>query len=632
MKKGLLLTLLVITMLALVVPAGARAPIVNSLPDVVISDGDPGEQATDADLGAIRLMRYLNIVALDGDLVETRNGLGHTNLNIYYGDLGAVDVVKASNTTKIIEPLTFQERATLEAGIILSSSSALNGGGFGWLSLMNTAINDAATTPATDAYSATAAGNGVAVASYPAGYDATTVMTIYAQELAWDGAATVGLLATGTFNVDSISTTALDALGDTNVLVNLGTADLNGNAAGWDNTAVAADPSGSYTPGVGFSGGGTDGLWFQALAGNSVPVYGQWQSGSGGDAGPIIAADEATIGDENIICLQATLSSNAATAAICPGWRILFASQMFNHIGGISGTTVAEDAAGIHAPTSGNDLDVQIYWSVPYELTQYADGELLQDFSGVAPGFFDVRAYLVLWNMIDWEDADFGIISLRTLTASAIPRPFGAAPAVSWGVGGTYAFDDATGRRWSGGSAPPDGFTLGVFDFSAANVEIGAGGASGYMAAGPNPLASGVYVDWTADELVRLKTTWSSISSIDTCPTFRILVLVYSPDLPATVAPFRSLLFGESFTGGLAKIQMDLNGATDQTLPCAPKGAGSHLETYVYGHNGGGTGVGSLDSRMYPTVDCYSADNSASDWPEETGRLRLSWLSVETGL
>ena len=203
MKKGFLLVLLVVTMLAITLPAAALAPIVTPLPDIVIGDAEDVS-------GSLRLMRYLDVARFDATrFIETRNGTA--TLEVYYSsytnpaDWDNSVKVKASTDTVIKDPVNGAQRASLAAGLSPGvAAKQLNAGGFAYLSLINSVINDSAGTPATDAYSATAATNGVDPAAYPAGYGDTTTMIIHALQS--------GKLGNGTFLVYS-TTGASDAFG-----------------------------------------------------------------------------------------------------------------------------------------------------------------------------------------------------------------------------------------------------------------------------------------------------------------------------------------------------------------------------------------------------------------------------------
>ena len=318
-KKGLLLSVLVVAVVAIAVPAGARAPIVNPLPDIIIGDLGGDYHSTTG----LHLLRYLNITNIGAEgWIKTQNSMGTTNLSIYYASYSAIVdpdssvLIKASNTTAIIEPLTDVERQILTGSLLapLGEAKKINGGGFAWLSLINTVTTS---EPLTDAYSATVLANGMVSGDFPAGWDAPSTLTIYALERAWDGAATVPLLSTASSLAWSVIG-AYDRQGSTNPLADL---DFSAGANGW----VPGSPGPSlpdYDVVGAFHNG--SGLAFTAPGDNTVAIYGLWQSGTGGTTvAPFIDADEVSVGENSMIHLTATLGSDAATAAACPGYRIL---------------------------------------------------------------------------------------------------------------------------------------------------------------------------------------------------------------------------------------------------------------------------------------------------------------------
>jgi hypothetical protein len=629
MKKGFLLSVLVVAVVAIAVPAGARAPIVNPLPDIII--GDVGD--VDAGTGK-RLLRYLDIVNVGAEgWIKTQNGMGTTNLSIYYASYSAIVdpdssvLIRASNTTAIIDPLTDVQRQILTGSLIPPPGEAkkINGGGFAWLSLINTA---AAAGTLVDAYSATPVDDGLAPGDFPAGWDDPSTLTIYALERAWDGAATVPLLSTASSLAWSVIGVD-DRQGTTNPLADL---DFSGGTNGW----VPGSPAPSlpdYDVVGAFHNG--RGLAFTAPGDNTTAMYGLWQSGTGGTTvAPFISADEVTVGEDSMIHLTATLGSDAATAADCPGYRIHYAADAFQHSGGMLASTYVAGGPS-YAPATGVPFDAHLYWAVPYGLTQYRDGELLSDFGTVNPGFADARDYKLQWELVDQEAADAGDIWLSRVQVEALTAPMGNAPAIAWG-GTNVPFNDALqGFQESLKQPVIDGVTWPrgkvVYGPGGTFLDIGAGiGVTGYQEAAPRPTAFNVGLDWTADKLVRYRSTWAAATNVNSCPQLRILVIIWRGTGAA------NLLWVDEFGGnGGVKFFMELAGMTSQEAPAAPKATGSVLSTYYYTH--GGNIPDPLPAPQYsdmaPTVDVYNAGQyDGTTWPNQTGLLRLSSFVVEDGI
>lgn len=625
MKKGFLLALLVVTVVALAAPAVARAPIVNPLPDIVI--GDVGDE--DAGTGQ-RLLRYLDITNVGAESwIQTQNGMGTTNLSVYYASFSSTVnpddsvIVKASTNAAIVEPLTDVQRTILTGSLIppAGETKKINAGGFGYLSLINTMVTQGTFT---SAYSATPALNGLTVANYPAGYDAVSTLTIYAFERAFDGAATVPLLGQASSLVWSV-TGSPDRLGSSTSLASLNFA---GTANGWVPGAPAPTPDygvvGAFHNGLG--------LAFDAPADNTGVIYGLWSSGTGGTTvAPFISADEASVGENRVIHMAVTLGATAATAAACPGYRLLYASDAFTHVGGMLAFTAAASGPS-YAPATGAPFVAHLYWEVPYGLTEYKDGELLSDFSAINPSFADARDYKLQWELVDSEATDAGEIWLAAIQAEAVQRPLGDVPFIAWGGTGV-PFDDATqGFQESLKQVTINGvlWGRGNVDYGpgATYLDIGAGGgAQGYQEVAPRPYGAGVAPSWTADKLVRYRSAWASASSVNATPQVRILTLIWRGTAAAPAVA--NLVWVDEFGGDTAKIFMQLAGQTTGEAPGVAKTSGSVLSTYYWTHGGGGTGAG----RIAPTVDVYNAGNfNGTTWPNTSGQLRLSSFSVEDGI
>lgn len=633
MKKGFLLTLLVVAMVAMALPAGARAPIVHEIPDIIIGDSEDYDPLTGESLP-----RFLDIVEFESpSLIERRNGTDRSNLSVYYasytiaGDEASVKV-KASTTESFVDPLTSLDRLGLISGIqppaskLLNAATTADPAGHEWLSLMNT-FYTSATLPS-DAYSATTADDGVAPVNYEAGWDAATTLVIVAFEQVWDGAATVPLVASNDSTVLCV-TGVFDALGATSPTV---VWVFDGSTMEWTHTPPGASPDYLVAQGTYL----LNYPKFDALAGNSVPLFGTFQTGDGAAVLTVIDADEENIGSDQIFTVSFTLQGSAATAAAGPGYRLFAAAQLFTHLSGVVAFTYEADGTGIHTPTAAQNITMQFSVAVPYELTQYADGELLSDFSSVNTGLADIRDYVLLFELVDWEDTDAGQIGVAGASVIVEPRPFSlATPTIEWGSGG-IPFDNSGGAnpaQWYGGTTVMPGFDLGAFTRSPESVEIGPNTTTGYSSTGPTPDGFGASVPWVAGQLTRFAGTWASITNTAQSPTLRQLAFVFS-----TENPIRSIFTQEQYGGMTAKFLMAQVGATSLIVPGMPKGTGSTIEYYHYSHNG--PGADAWASKLYPTIDCYSAglydgtpiSPATTAFPPENGRIRLTRFTVEADI
>ena len=625
MKKGLLLSLLVVAVVCMAVPAGARAPIVNSLPDIII--GDAGDTAVSGN----HLLRYLNIVEIGAPgWITTQNGMGTANLSVYYASYSdnvhrdASTIIKDSDTTGIIEPLTVFEMAQLQLPTHTAPLPAKminygdSGEGFTWLSLFNSAVSSGTLS----AYDLDPEVDGVAAVDFPAGWNDVSTLTIFALEVIGP----TRLLGKASSLVMSEIGTA-DRTGSTNTLVNLNAAQL---LAGWVPQPIADAYDYLGWPALPLPGVGL-GFVTPTPDDNTMPVYGEWQSGVDGiSVTPIVSADEGTVGAHNILHMTATLGSNAATAAESTGYRVYYAAQAFQHFGGVLSETVPARGP-IPAPLTGVDFDVEVYWAVPYSLTEYADGELLSDFGSVTGGAFDdARDYVIMFGMIDAEPLDVDAVWLANLKVEVIGRPPGRVPSIAWGAG-AVAFTDPT-QGWTEslkeaiveGVVWPRGKV--VYSPTGAWLDIGAGlSATGYQETAPRPAGFGVGTSWTAEKLVRYRLQLTSVTHVDRSPIFRVLALIWKGTVP------QNILWIEEFgPNNMAKLWMELNGVTTGS-PAVPKITGSVVDTYYWTHMGGAPPLNL--GVLAPTLDVYNggqfAPSTGSGWFEANGLLRMSSFSVE---
>ena len=626
MKKGLLLSLLVVAVVVMTVPAGARAPIVMPLPDIIIGDLGSSGDPDDID-GANHLLRYLNITQIGAPgWITTQNGMGTANLSVYYAcfsdgnDPDGSVLTKASTDVAIVEPLTEFERTVLTGAshVMPAPGKMINAGGFSWLSLINTAAVSSGTL--TDAYSATPLLNGQPPAAFPAGWDAISSLTIYAVEEVSDGVDMVRLVGQASSAVWS-ELGVVDSSGAApNVLVDL---DFAGNLRGWVPMTITdtADFLGGFALPL------PEGLGFlDTPADNALPIYGEWQSGlddGNPEIAPIIDADEATVGANNILRMTATLGTNAATAAEATAYRIQYAADAFQHLGAVWGLTVDPATAGpVPGPATGANFDLVALWAVPYTLTEYADGELLSDLGSVVAGFEDARDYKVIFGMIDGEAADVDPIWLANLLVEVIARPLGKVPHIAWGTG--VPFDDPT-QGWQESIKQPviGGVLWGrgdvVYGPSGAWLDIAPGFSSpAYQESAPRPNGFGVAVSDAAGKVVRFRTSLVSITNVDQTPMIRMIALawrgagvsnmVWQEELGSTMF-LKGLLTGAGVTSG---------------APATPKSTGSVIETYYHTQNGDGT------SLLAPTMDIYNPGTlDGTTWPNVNGAIRVSFFSVE---
>lgn len=315
---------------------------------------------------------------------------------------------------------------------------------------------------------------------------------------------------------------------------------------------------------------------------------------------------------------------------------------MLTHLGGIAGSTQAADGAGIHAPTVGSPIDIELFWAVPYALTGMDDeggeDDRLATFSEINAAFNDARDYKILWSLVDGEVEDSGLIYLQNVEVEVMSVPPGKGADLAWGPGG-LPFNEATGLGWFATGQSKPGLALGEVDIDAAGIDlrcVGAGLATtGYAETTLNvlnltPARTGVAASWAADRLVRYKYTLASTTNVNQSPMIRCLALVYPVGLGI---PIRSLVYVDQFGADVtAKFWLEDAGLVADPVPGVPAASGSELASYFYTHNGDG----GVASRMYPTIDAYNAglypSAAVPTFPASEGAIRLSAFSIENGI
>lgn len=613
MKKGLVLTLVLMAMVALVIPVSAKAPIIQELPSVIIGDsGDSGDTGTQT----VYLMRYLNAVDLSSaSVIQRQNGYTDDKFHVYFSqDSAEVPQVAASGPPggAIIQGLTAGEASDLIGGVAAPPAGAeiVDGaGGYFWLSLINTTINPGATS----AYDLDPVTNGVA-RPYPAGSTnpGTATLTIYAVE---DDLPTT-LVAVDSMVVLSIEDASDGIVGGRELVYS---ADFEGDTDGWlavfqgdGSTLIEATPNVTGTA-IGFEGRS------DAPSGSQQGVWNTWFMSDDGSAPKfLLPGDQATMGTD-IYQLRALMSSTAGSPANSPGYRLFYTNFQFTHFGGMMVLTFDVMGDSILAPSATtSDVQARVYWAPPYDLNEMADGEGMETI--FAPQ--DSRDYSIMFDIIDVETADTGIVAMESIDVYTMPRPADTTPDIAWGTGGTN-FNDGT-LGWAAATAAPGaGFSLGTAVINAGNFTLNCGtGTDGYAGVSPDltiaPSIASVSVPQNAGALTRVSVTMAT-SNLNATPNFRVLVTDYSDTIgllsPMWFDMYISVVIKGSYSPG--------------TLYAVPKTGGSVIETYAYGHT---PGTGANAGNLLPSIDAYSGGAMPNGWPTENATYTCTYLGMEEGI
>jgi len=405
MKKGFILALLMVAMVALVLPVAARAPIVN-MPKVIVGDSDTGDLG-----GGKGIMRYLNAVNLKNPtFVDWNNDDTYTSdlFKAYLFNpqtLADPDVV-AAQPSRLVDTLTPAEYAAVFAGNVMPAASACITSytgtfDFFWLSLLDTTRHPAIT----NAYTADPATDGVTPDTYNKTVDMVFVagVTSGTRIVATSGTLTVVCQSGAT---DKATIGRDDA-----------TYTFTGGADAWTYGTVASLlPAAQYTTATG--------IGFNIPSAATAITHGSWKSPSS------LAGSSAMAG--RVYRASAILSSNAANKEVCPGFRLTFANDGFSHFGAVVNKTMPSVVAPeTNVPISGANFNARVYWTVPTSLGDFGDTEGQATFATL-PGGFDMRKYFVTFDTLA-TIGDVGNLVMEEMVVSSFPRPATKAKAVTWG-------------------------------------------------------------------------------------------------------------------------------------------------------------------------------------------------------
>jgi len=610
MKKGLILALLMVAMVSLVIPAGAKAPIVNSLPDVIVGDAD--STPTDGDYVVLRFIGAF-------DLADT-SWINWNNDDSYTTDLKKVFwTVAADPDTTIgvfteagyVDPVTAGQWTLLEAGTppadpALNVIQQVTGDWKTAVSFVDLEaspmveadlfVDDAAVTTQTSgayAYSSTA--------------DYSKVVTVKMAAVMTSGTKVVGDFTGGsnkswdTFTVTCTKTAADVATGVQNEF----THDLTGTGnEGWTYVAVpaagvlVAPTQVDDATGIGYS---------TTAVATGMVAHSRWES-----------AYDSVAGDEAVVYrMTATLASTAAASDNCPGFRLYFKNRAFTHVGGVyfrHSSNPLQFGDEEVAPFNGNNKDIKLYWAVPTEMTEHADGEVLEgvafDGQWATPASrIEARGYQVEFDLIA-DGGDSGRITMPTVRVDSFARPgFGTlakAPNgadLAWGTA-TVDTNLPAGRAFNNGTGPWASTAFsGITGWTqvAATVSTTAitmpltGTGQRYSRVTEGGIASGTTVPQnvlvpTADHTYRL-TFEAKTSNVKTTPWHRCVITQQYPwDATINQAGTKQMYWVEfwaygQFTQVWYQGSWNFSSLIPMTaIPTSPTTAGTKYEMYINAH------------------------------------------------
>lgn len=621
MRKGILFFLLV-AVVAIAVPAGARAPIIAELPPIVIGDA---EDTLSGDT-SVRIMKYEDIFDLE-TRVTWQNGLTDDEKHVFYttDDADGTPLYLASDGAGLVAPLTTAEAADLALGNDPGAGEVTGGGGFFSFSLINDAINQVATAPITDLEATPVNDNYVPIASYPAGstgaVDSLRTVTLWAAEV--DSFPTdAGLVSAGSdFTVYSMSETS-DGLAGSEIVYEFtfdGTdtyTPFTYSDSGIDSATMVVDPS-------------TGDLTVETVDGDSNTniIYGGWQSstdGTGAGLDPVVPADGM---DGSIFQMAAVVGNDdAATGAACPHFRLGYDAAGGGHQGYV---WFVSNANSNLLPTAGSGAQTYYaFWDTPTDLSEYGDGEgvatagaTFGSGQAVLTDTDDARSYILKFDVIDAPGGgDGGTVYLQSVVVSKIPTPATVADEV------TFPTDvDFVTAGYTPIAAAQFGFALGQASVSANSMTLGgqaSGQSDGYAYVLPVPSNMPTAAQINADPNTLMKMSVTATSEVETMSFWRMVIRL------VTSSSVRHSAYAvDQFGGNKIKNWSDsAGGSSVLDASAVPKAAGSTVDTYLFTH------TGAVGAFAVPELDAFQINPnlSWSNWNDNLiGTMTVSEVSVQ---
>jgi hypothetical protein len=312
------------------------------------------------------------------------------------------------------------------------------------------------------------------------------------------------------------------------------------------------------------------------------------------------------------------MSGTAASAAAAPGFRLLYLSSVYLHLGGLQVITPTGWTA-FNAPYTGNNRTINLSWALPLDTVEYGDTGLLN--KNLEPAN-DLRAYGLMFDLLQTDATDAGAIMLENVLIQVGPRPADVTAAKTWGGSGT-AFDDAT-NGWNVNISSPDPANLpnGAGVVAAANMTANVAGTNNGGFASFFPKTAAGLPSQTTGKTLRTTYVVSSSNASQT-PGFRFLTL------PTTAGGIGVVFWGDQFAFDTVKSAAYASASESPNgIPGSPKtGAGSTVEVYAPGQN---AGSGAETAFLTPQFDMLQGSVApANGWARPAGVLTVTSVKME---
>jgi hypothetical protein len=515
MKKGLILALLMVAMVSFVIPAGAKAPIVYDLPDVIVGDGDTADTVeTD-----YRVMRFLNAFSVaDSTLVNWNNDDSYTTdlRKVFYTVIGTPGTTVSAFTSEgRVVPMTPDEWTALVDEMNPGSADNLidpiAGGGY----TASVSFIDDAMSPmeeadlSKDGALLTSLTAGVYAATDAAGYEKVTNLRFaFAMTSGTKVVANMDPALTSNRSWADVKVTCRgEAEDNADRITTLVDEDVSGTTPGdWyfnvDSASTAYKPATEYT---------VNGIGFTVVPDASLVGHAEWRR------------DGFLSGSDNVVYkFTATLASAAATSDDCPGFRLYYMNQALSHIGGVyfrHNATAVQYGGEELAPFTGTDKDIVVYWAVPTHMQGHGDGEILSATPGVTG---DGRDYTLRFDLIA-DPGDSGNIVMKHVLIQSMARPARTDVKLAWGTPTANIVGATAG---TGFSTPPgewkkDDFAPGALaGFTALTPTI----TANTLQLSTNQPSGACYSRVTSGQIGSSTVTQANTLSLDANHTYRLTI------------------------------------------------------------------------------------------------------------
>lgn len=628
MKKGFILALMVVALMAMVISASAKAPIINdgSFPTVIVGDADDAA-------GGMGIFRYLNAVDLaDSSIVDWNNDDSYTTdlFHAYiYPDPATTDTIDMNvcDPSGLIDDLSLSEyNALVGSGTVPAASTRITSGTadgsyqFMYLSFVNSAVDSAVTDPYNDAVSM-----GHALTSFST-YNQSAMLTL------------VCAVTSGTQLIndeDSMHTFEVMCKGGESDTAETAFSteeeyDFVGDNDGWEFATQTGFPAGTALV--------EDGSIGFADASYTELTYATWESPYN------LAADDAAQAAGKVYRAMYTMAGTGSDSDSAPGWRVRFVTESFSHYGKV---TMEGDAqfGEENKPYSGQGITGRLYWAVPSAdmFTEMADDESLAtlfDLDGDTV-IDDLRKYRVTFDLLGGS-GESGVLKATDVVVHSFTRPETGTPVISWGTPGANNPGGVTGDAFNAtegiwqNEPAPGGFTgnAAVIGANSVVLQLASGATQKWSAATSQDFVSNVNL--LQAESMKLYRLAFEVACADqyAVPIYRVNVnQFYRSGLtwPIAESGTKSLSWAEYFAySGITStgVKSPFFKMTGQDLPpMSPNTTDPSLvESYVYSHDILATGYSNL-LPIFSLVDVGNYDTGV--WPVPTTAMTYSYVSWE---